>query len=104
MPNKYHWKNLWLECDSALVISAIRNHSIVPWRLRNRWENGLLITRSMNFLANHVFREGNTCSDALANVGLNVSHLTVWLLIPDCVREPFVKNKLGMPDFKFVNF
>lgn len=99
--SQFHWQNLWLECDSILVIQAIQNFSIVPWRLRNRWENCLRITRSMNFLATHVFREGNTCADVLANVGLTASHLRVWLDIPDCVRETFGKNKIGLPFYRF---
>jgi hypothetical protein len=57
----------------------------------------------MNFLSSHVFREGNTFVDALANFGLSVSHLTIWLQVPDCIREFFVKNKLGMPNFRFDN-
>jgi hypothetical protein len=61
------------------------------------------ITGSMYFLATHVFREGNTCVDALVNVGLSVNHLTFWLHVPDCIREFYVKNKLGMPNFRFVN-
>jgi len=28
--NQFNWRNLWLECDSALVINAIRNKSQVP--------------------------------------------------------------------------
>jgi len=101
LASQFHWKNLWLECDSALVINAIKNLSIVPWRLCNRWENCLHITRSMNFIATHIFREGNTCADVLANFGLSVAHLRVWLNIPDCIRETFGKNKLGLPFYRF---
>jgi len=101
LANQFLWNNLWLECDSALVINAIKNLSIVPWRLRNIWENCLHITRSMNFLATHVFREGNTCANVLTNAGLNVSHLRVWFNVPDCIREPFRKHKLGLPNYRF---
>jgi len=101
LASQFHWNNLWLECDSALVINAIKNLSIVLWRFRNRWENCLHITRSMNFIATHVFREGNTCADVLANFGLRVAHLRVWLNIPDCIRETIEKNKLGLPFYRF---
>jgi len=29
----------------------------------------------MNFLVTHVYREGNSCADTLANLGLNLDHL-----------------------------
>jgi len=35
LANTYQWKNLWLEADSELVIKALKNPSLVPWRLRN---------------------------------------------------------------------
>lgn len=57
----------------------------------------------MNFIVSHVFREGNECADMLANVGLTSNALTVWLDLPDCIRGPFGRNKLGMPNFRFVN-
>jgi len=93
-----------LACDSSLVINAIRNHSLVPWILRNQWENCLLITRSLNFSATHVFRKGNNCADTLANFGLALSHLTIWLHALDNIRESFVKNKLEIPNFRSINF
>jgi len=45
------WNNLWLKCDSSLVINAITNNSLVPWIVRNRWMNCMLIVNSMNFIA-----------------------------------------------------
>lgn len=32
---KRGWHNLWLECDSLLVIMAFKSMDIVPWQLRN---------------------------------------------------------------------
>jgi len=29
----YKWKYLWLEVDSALVAQAIRNNTLVPWKV-----------------------------------------------------------------------
>ena len=104
LANQFHWNNLWLESDSALVINAIKNNALVPWSLRNRWDNCIQTTRSMNFLATHVYREGNICVDALANAGLSINHLTIWMQVPNCIREFYGKNKLGFPNFRFVNF
>jgi ribonuclease HI len=104
LANTFNWKNLWLEADSELVIKAFKNPSIVPWSLKNRWMNCLLLTSKMNFMATHIYREGNQCADTLANYGHNVDHLTVWLQVIDCIRSPFVYNRLGMPNFRFVSF
>jgi len=67
----YQWKYLWLEVDSALVVHAITNNSLVPWKIRNRWNNYMVMIQSMSFLATHIYRE---CADALANIGLNFDH------------------------------
>ncbi|KEH20501.1 hypothetical protein MTR_8g479410 [Medicago truncatula] len=77
-----------------------KNHSLIPWKLRNRWNNCLHIVRGMNFLVTHVFREGNCCADALANIGLTLDHLTIWLDLPDCVRGFYTQNRLGLPCFR----
>lgn len=100
---QYQWRNLWLECDSAMVVNAFSNHNIIPWKLRNRWENCLNQVSKMNFLVTHVYREGNCCADALANEGLTLDVFTVWLEIPAFIRGNFVRDRLGMPNYRFIN-
>lgn len=57
----------------------------------------------MNFIATHVFREGNTYADALANVGLSLTHLRVWLHVPNFIRarniQVFTKKPLPRKEF-----
>jgi ribonuclease HI len=101
---QHQWTSLWLESDSALVVNAFKNHSLVPWRLRNRWTNCMLNISSMNFLVTHIYREGNSCADALANFGLSLDTLTIWLEIPMCIRSFYFQNRHGLPCFRFVNF
>jgi ribonuclease HI len=103
LADQYQWSNLWLECDSALVVNAFTNHHLIPWKLRNRWENCLNLTSNMNLLVTHVYREGNGCVNALANYGLNVNVLTVWLEIPAIIRGHFARDRLGLPNFRFTN-
>jgi len=57
----------------------------------------------MNFVVSHVYREGNCCADLLASIGLSLSHLKIWMDIPNYIRSAFVKDKLRMPIYKFVN-
>ncbi|GAU15839.1 hypothetical protein TSUD_236550, partial [Trifolium subterraneum] len=73
-----NWVYLWLESDSRLVVLAFSKPSMVPWRIRNRWMNALLLTKSMRFMATHIYREGNHCADKLANIGLTVQTFTWW--------------------------
>jgi len=98
-----NWRDLWLELDSILVVNAFKNNSDVPWKIKNRWNNCIIKTKSMNFIVSHVFRDWNQCADTLANIGLSSTHLTVWLDVPDCIKTFFVQNKLSMPNFRFVN-
>jgi ribonuclease HI len=96
-----HWLNFWLETDSVLVVKAFSNLSLIPWSLRNRWMNCLLMTRSMNFFVSHVYREGNVCADVLANLGLGLLELTFWNTAPLHVCNSFARDKLGLPNFRF---
>jgi ribonuclease HI len=65
------WNHLWLETDSILVTLAFKSSKLVPWQLRNRWENYLHKISPMNFFVTHIYREGNQCADTSANIGLS---------------------------------
>lgn len=99
-----NWRNLWIETDSALVVLAFKSMSLIPCRLRNRWRNCKGMLDNMNFMVTHIYREGNQCADSLAAWGLNANGLTVWTDVPLFIREYYVKNRLGMPNFRFINF
>lgn len=100
------WFNLWLETDSQLVYLAMKSSASVPWILRNRWHNCLAFVRGINFTFSHVYREGNACADGLANIGLALPpNSFVWHTnIPDGIREEYSRNRLGLPNYRFVNF
>jgi len=36
------------------------------------------MTQNMRFFASHIYREGNTCADGLANHGLSLSSLDLF--------------------------
>jgi ribonuclease HI len=95
------WHSLWVECDSKLAVLAFKSPNMVPWSLRNRWENCLFKTLSMNFMITHVFREGNHCADKLANLGLSLQNYVWWVDIPLVIREDYSRNMLGLPCFRF---
>jgi len=85
------------------VVKALTNKLLIPWKLIIRWEKCLQFVSSINFLVTHVYREGNCCVDSLANIGLSLHGLTVWIEIPASIRGNVVKNRLGMTNYRFVN-
>jgi len=99
-----NWNHIWLETDSMLLMLAFKNNHMVPWSIRNRWSNCMKVTRNMNFLVSHIYREDNVCADALANIGLNIQGFVWWQDAPNNIRQDVVKNKLGMPNFRFTTF
>ena len=58
----------------------------------------------MDFIVSHIYREGNTCADILVNFGLNASEPLWWDESPSNIRGEVIKNKLGLPNYRFVNF
>jgi ribonuclease HI len=81
LAHHYNLKNLWLESDSLLVVSAFTNRSVqVSWNLRNRWNNILSLLSGMNCIVSHIHREGNTAADLLASHGLHLTSIYHWFV------------------------
>ena len=97
------WFNFWLETDSKLVLLAFKSISLVPWRIRTRWDNCLSLSRQMNFLVTHIFREGNCCADRLANIGMSCNSILWMNEIHLQVRADYIRDRLGLPCYRFVN-
>jgi hypothetical protein len=57
----------------------------------------------MNFVVSHIYREDTKCANGLANIGLSLDRFSCWLEISQDIREFFVDNRLGKPNFRFVN-
>ncbi|KAH1215929.1 hypothetical protein GmHk_13G036971 [Glycine max] len=57
----YGWTKLWIECDSKLVVEAYKNANMVPWSIRNRWKNCLLLSKSVLFYWLHLLWEKHLC-------------------------------------------
>jgi len=61
-----------------LVMLVFKSISLVPWRIRTRWDNCLSLSRKMNFMVTYIFREGNCCVDSLANIGMSCNFI-LWM-------------------------
>jgi len=96
-----NWRSIWLETDSHRTVLAFKNPNMVPWSLRNKWLNCSKYVRSMNFLITHIYREGNSCADNMANVGLALSSFVWFPSLPDCIRHNYGRNRLGMHSCRF---
>ena len=103
--SKGYW-SVWLESDSQLVLQAFKSNMIIRWSLRNRWYNCLVITHNMRFFASHIYREGNVCADGLANFGLTLSNFELFWFndIADFIKGEYIRNRLGMSNYRFTTF
>jgi ribonuclease HI len=102
LASQFNWKNIWIETDSTLVVSAFTTRSdCVPWFLRNRCHNSLSLLTGLNCFITHIHREGNMFSDFLANHGLSLPSFTHWLDAPDFIKSCLEKNHLSVPNFRF---
>jgi ribonuclease HI len=98
-----NWTNIWIETDSTLVVAAFNNPSKpVPWPLRNRWRNVLVMIQSLNFIVSHICREGNKVAYLFANHGLTLSSCAYWNDPPLFSLDDMNKNKLGLRNFRYV--
>ena len=88
-----NWHNLWLETDSMLVFLAFKYAKIVPWSLRNRWNNCLFLLSMFNFNFSHIYRDGNHCADQVANLGLTLPSYSWFNSVPPQVIVEFGRNK-----------
>lgn len=98
---KKGWHNLWLECDSLLVIMTFKSLDIVPWQLRNRWKNCIHLTSCMRFRCSHIFREGIHYADKIAFLGLSFQNFHWWDTIPISISLDFNRNRFGFPNYRF---
>ncbi|PNX85515.1 ribonuclease H, partial [Trifolium pratense] len=95
------WWNLWVETDSLMVTLAFNTPDMVPWYLRNRWLNCLHISKSMNFIISHIFREGNSLADKLASLGLHSNSFIWHSQLPSEAIPAYNQNRFGLPLFRF---
>lgn len=95
------WFQLWLKCDSSLVVSTFKSCKLVSWKLRVRWENCLVLLKSIKFEISHIYREGNKCVNGLANYGATNHGVTWWDTSPSFIREYCYIEKLSLPNYRF---
>lgn len=98
------WLSLWLETDSLLVLHYFKSPNLVPWRLKVHWANCIYVTQQMNFHISHVFREGNSVADALANFGAVNPGSHWWDTLPQFLFPSFGHDSSSKPSFRFAYY
>lgn len=96
---QHGWRNLWLESDSSSALLVFSKSSLVPWMLRNRWHNARNL--DVQVITSHIFREGNSCADKLANMGHGIIG-SIWLdTLPYEIHSDFYRDRIGLPNYRF---
>jgi hypothetical protein len=84
-----------------LVTLAFKSQLAIPWKLRNRWNNCLLLTRNMYFVVLHIYKEGNHVADMLANLGLGIIDSLWFDNCPLIFRSDLISNRFTLTNFRF---
>jgi len=94
-----NWTRLWLESDSSSAVNAFKNHSLIPIRLRNRWNNCIQV--GLFAICSHIYREGNCCADIMAESGHGLNVTSWYHTMPASLAVDFAKDRHGLPNFRF---
>lgn len=111
--------DIWKVCDrrwtpqcKLAITACLINILNTIWYSRNQarfqdkvihWKSAVNIGLNI-IIVTHIYREGNVCADALANIGLNIIGFLWWQDAPNIIRSDVIKNMLGMPNYRFSTF
>ncbi|KAF1878970.1 hypothetical protein Lal_00047642 [Lupinus albus] len=97
---KRGWWNLWLECDSTLVMDIFNSRSKAPWKLQNEWllcmkeiaQMNLCIAQ-MNLCISYIHREGNSCANKLTLYDITSRRNSTWVTFPKFISIEYKRNR-----------
>lgn len=89
-----NWQNFWLEFDFMLVVNVITKSTLVPWKIRNKWDKCILGLKSNKLFVTHIYRECNNYVYTLANLGLTSKTCTWCNDIHTNISKSFNRNLL----------
>ncbi|CAL0301660.1 unnamed protein product [Lupinus luteus] len=97
------WSRIWLETDSTVLIDCFLLKKQVPWKLRNLWLKCLHSISLIKFKVSHIYREGNSCADLLANCGVKFKTDCWWNTTPSIISQDLNRNRNSLPFYRFRN-
>ncbi|XP_043699851.1 uncharacterized protein LOC122650507 [Telopea speciosissima] len=92
-------ERLWVECDSATVVTGILS-SKIPWDFLQRWWTAENYLKSIQWRITHCYREGNATVDALANRVANSKTSENWNGSPNFIAHTTTWEALGRPYYR----
>jgi len=97
-------KELWIESDSLMVVRCFDSRSVLPWRLKTRWQNCMVLVRKLGGICTHIHREGNLVADALAQNGQSLALSTSqwWSEPPHFLLSLLYHDSLGVPHYRTI--
>ncbi|XP_019447269.1 PREDICTED: uncharacterized protein LOC109350494 [Lupinus angustifolius] len=95
------WMSLWFECDSTMVVEIFKGNHNPPWKLLNKWSKCKAAMAEMDFRVSHIYREGNSCADKLANYWINSKVSSIWSSTPNFIVHEFLRNRNHLPNYRF---
>ena len=93
---------IWLETDSMQIVKLVHsNSSDVPLSVRDDWIITLDVIKQLQCLVTHIYREGNSVADKLANFAIDSHCLCAfWDGAPDFVAEEAKLDALGFVRYR----
>jgi len=70
-------------------VEAFSNVLLVPWMLRNDWENCFHLFSQISFHVSHIFREENHCVDIPVNYSFTNVDDHWWCHVPHLISKDF---------------
>lgn len=85
--------NIVLESDSTYVVSLFNNtNSVIPWKYRSLWAWMMGKLQDVEFMATHIYREGNTVADAISIFRTSEDYIW-WDDIPEFILQLAAKDR-----------
>ena len=95
------WTHVWLETDSTLVVHYFKSPHLVRWRLRIAWKNCISLSQLLCFHVSHIFREGNSLADDLANYGASNEGSVWWRSLPCFLANGYGRDLASLTNYRF---
>ncbi|KAL8474915.1 hypothetical protein ACS0TY_031359 [Phlomoides rotata] len=93
------WTTVWMECDSTYVVQIFRApEPNIPWRHLAHWHKIRRITRNMQLVVSHIYRECNATADRLTREKVDL--FKWWVEAPDFLY-PFLQKDLHNEFYRF---
>ncbi|XP_043725602.1 uncharacterized protein LOC122672168 [Telopea speciosissima] len=94
------FRELWIESDSASVVSSIQSSNI-PWFARQRWMVLEPYLDSCNWKITHCFREANPIVDFLAKQAAKLGSSVTNCALPRHIEDQLARDAMGLPRYRF---